>query len=79
VVQDASEEDDEAARERGRGAYNQAGGGEDFAGLAKEFWRTDRGMGREDYLFGRGEKWSRNLKTRSFSLEPGQFTKLRQD
>ncbi len=74
VAQDASEEDDEAARERAEELITRLEAGEDFAGLAKEFSEDGSSEWGGDYLFGRGEMVE-EFENAAFSLEPGQFTK----
>jgi foldase protein PrsA len=73
VPEDATEEDDKAAREKAEELIGRLQAGEDFAALAKEYSEDGSSQWGGDYLFGRGTMVE-EFEDAAFSLEPGQFT-----
>lgn len=73
VPEDASEEDDKAAREKAEELITRLQAGEDFASLAKEYSEDGSSQWGGDYLFGRGFMVE-EFENAAFSLEPGQIT-----
>jgi foldase protein PrsA len=73
VPEDASEEEDEAARSKAEDLIARLKAGEDFAALAKEYSEDGSSQWGGDYLFGRGAMVE-EFENAAFSLEPGQIT-----
>ncbi len=73
VAQDASKEDDEAARKKAEDLIVRLNAGEDFATLAKENSEDGSKDWGGDYLFGKGAMVT-EFENAAFSLTPGKIT-----